>query len=200
MNIQTTQRPTTIAASLFILTIAFTACNAQEFTRKGQTEICGVFQTMSSETLTSSNVFGWPITADLDSTMLFGVGIGHNITDHWNINTDILYGKQDWTVNQFGFWPVTNDFTLYLFDVNVDYNIFKGPLTPLVTGGIGVMNIRGNGANETDFSYNVGAGARWDISEQFLLKIIYRIMWTDIEDADNTAQFGGINVNFGFKF
>ncbi len=69
-----------------------------------------------------------------------------------------------------------------------------GPLTPLITGGIGFIDFEGEIVilgltySETNFSYNVGAGVRWDIGDTFLLKLLYRLTWTEQEDTDDTAS------------
>ena len=202
MKLQATKRSTITPVSLFLLAMAFSTCNAQEFTRKGQTEIFGMFQTMSSETISMFDI-NWGTRFDFkaDETFIYGFGIGHNLTDHWNVNTDFLYGSQDWSLDMWWFVSGPTSTDIFLWDINVDYNILKGRLTPYVTAGIGLFNfIDDYDFEETDFSYNLGAGARWDISDKFLLKAIYRFTWTDIEDTDDTAQFGGASISFGIKF
>lgn len=159
-----------------------------------------MFQTMSSETVTTETVTGWRIQVELDNTTLYGFGIGRNFTDHWNLNTDFLFGSQDWNANMGRFGTVTMDADLFLWDVNVDYNILRERPTPLVTAGLGIFNIIGSDANETEFPYNFGVGARWDISDKILLKAVYRCTWTEIDGMEDKATFKGVNASFGFKF
>jgi opacity protein-like surface antigen len=93
-----------------------------------------------------------------------------------------------------------------LWDINVDYNIWKSRFTPLVTGGIGIMNISidtttdaGN-VHESNFSYNLGAGIRWDIKDDLLLKVIYRSTWTEVHNADNDQRFDGVSLSVACMF
>ena len=75
----------------------------------------------------------------------------------------------------------------------------------MITGGIGFINFRGDWGpgfdfNETDFSYNVGGGFRWNITDHFLIKAIYKATWTKLEDADSSFLLDGIAVSIGYTF
>ncbi len=184
-------------------------CNAQEWSRKGKTELFGTIQKMSSEEVEYPFTHILPVKLDVDSTTIYGFGYGHNLTDHWNINMDLLYGYAKTDVmngSEFQFMLYEDvEMDYILWDLNVDYNIFKSRLTPLVTGGIGFMdysvNTRATGVgevNESNFSYNLGAGVRWDVMDNLLLKVIYRSTWTEFDDNDQ--RYDGVSVSVAYMF
>lgn len=178
-------------------------CVAQgDWSRAGRHEIFGAVQTLGSDTVSGSDA-GIPIEMEIDSTVLFGLRLGTNITDHWNLNTDLLFGSADLTGRIFTI-PVPGDVDVVFWNVNVDYNFFKHRLTPLVSGGLGLGSFSGDWAgggdiSETDFTYNFGVGGRWDVSENLAVKLLYRITWTELEDFD-TAQFDGATFNVAYMF
>jgi len=177
-----------------------TICSAQEWSRKGKGEFFGMVQTVGSLTV-HSNIPGLEFTAKVDSTTLYGVGLGANINDHFNLNTDFLFGSQDWTAT----WEdvtVTEGYNLWLWDINLDYNVLKGRLTPLVIGGIGYLNISGEDVSEGHFSYNLGVGLRWDLTDNLSLKALYR--WTstsdELEDSDDKMELDGFSFGIAYMF
>jgi opacity protein-like surface antigen len=137
-----------------------------------------------------------------------------NLTDNWNFNFDFLYGNTDakFVASGMPTSPYSYDTDYFLCDFNVDYNILPDRLTPLVTAGIGVATIDmdagypGYGyshhlsAGESNFSYNIGAGARWDITDNILIKLIYRVTWTQLEDANDNQAFSGVGLSIAYMF
>ena len=211
MKVQTTKLSTITIISLLVFTMTASLCSAQEWSRKGKAELFGTIQKMSSEEVEYPFTHILPVKLDMDSTTVYGFGYGHNLTDHWNINTDLLFGYADTDVmngSEFQFMLDKNvEMDYILWDINVDYNILKSRLTPLVTGGIGLMdysvNTKADGVgevNETNFSYNLGAGVRWDVMDNLLLKVIYRSTWTEFSDADEDQRYEGVSVSFAYMF
>ena len=111
----------------------------------------------------------------------------------------MFFGSMDLTATA-GSLTIEDDCTLFGWDVNIDINILKYQFTPLVTGGIGFINFSGDDFDETDFSYNIGIGFRWDITDHFLMKGMYRSTWTELEDTDDNVQFDGVSVALGYIF
>jgi len=175
-------------------------CSAQDYSRKGKSEIFGMFQTMGSDTV-KETITGLKLPLEFDSTTIYGFGIGFNATDHWNMNTDLLFGSTDASMTYLGNTTVM-DTDLFLWDINVDYNIMANRLTPLVTAGIGFFNVSGSsgGFDETHFSYNIGAGGRWDITDNILVKAVYRITWTELDDTDKSLQLDGVCLSVAYMF
>lgn len=191
-----------IIMALISLGIISSISNAQEWSRKGKGEFYIVGQFMGGDK-TTADVYGEEFTMNFDDTIAGGLGYGYNVNDHFNINSDIFYGRSDINSDPYGI-DVRADTDMSGVDVNLDFNILKSRLTPLITGGIGWVNFRGdfNGYdfNETDFSYNIGGGVRWDVTNYLLLKAAYRLLWTKLEDTKDSLRFDVITLNIGYIF
>ncbi|MBI5676564.1 MAG: porin family protein [Nitrospirae bacterium] len=188
-----------VLVMLATLAVTSSICSAEEWSRKGKGEFFVFGQSMSSDAVT-----GLGIELEIDDTIVGGFGVGTNLTDHVNLNTELFFGSTDVTARGFGS-SINGDTTLFGGDFNLDINILKGRITPLITGGIGFINFNGDydggsSFQETDFSYNVGGGLRWDITDHFLFKAMYKATWTTMEDSDESLRFDGANVNIGYMF
>lgn len=105
------------------------------------------------------------------------------------------------------------------------YNFLRKSVTPFVTAGLGFTYIDTNVPNgppvpvcwydpwygyycgsavptkdETDFSYNVGAGVRWDVVDNFFLKATANKLWIDASGNIGRPGFMSYSVDFGFLF
>ena len=206
MKVQTTKLSTITIISLLVFTMTASLCNAQEWSRKGKAELFGSLRMVGSETIEYSYPVVLPVTFDIDSTIMYGFGFGYNLSDHWNINTDLLFGSADTDVKVANATVETEDMDYILWDINIDYNIWKSRFTPLVTAGIGLMDFgidttsSAGKVHESNYSSNLGAGVRWDIKDNLLLKIIYRSTWTDVQDADNDQRYDSFNVSVAYMF
>ena len=207
MNIKTSKLSTIAIISLFVFTMTASICSAQGWSRKGKTELFGTIQMIGSEEIKYSFTDILPVTLDMDSTAVYGIGYGYNITDHWNINTDLLFGSADTDVKIVKTTAETKDMDYVLWNLNLDYNLWKSRFTPLVTGGIGIMDFgidtTATGVeevHESNFSYNLGAGVRWDIKDNFLLKVMYRSTWTEFGDANQDLQYDSFCLNVAYMY
>ena len=54
--------------------------------------------------------------------------------------------------------------------------------------------------HESNFSSNLGAGFRWDIEDNLLLKVIYRSTWTEVHNGDNDQRYDSISVSVACMF
>jgi len=176
-----------------LASLVASAAGADEWSRKGKRDFYGVMQMMSSDTTTIS---GSSVSMEVDKTTTYGFGFGANLDDHFNLNTDFLFGSTDVK----GSNGVTLSPTQILWDINLDYNILKNRLTPLVSAGIGFMNFSGDDYAETDFSYNLGVGARWDATNNLFVKAMYRWTWTKLQDTDSGVMFDGPMICVGLMF
>lgn len=111
------------------------------------------------------------------------------------------------------------------FNINGTYNILATALTPFVTGGIGATYIDTNiptgpavpvcwwypwwgyycggvvpTKTDTVFTYNVGAGVRWDITRGFFMRGLVSRQWFDIGGAAGTPGFTSYRLDAGFRF
>jgi opacity protein-like surface antigen len=53
---------------------------------------------------------------------------------------------------------------------------------------------------EADLVWGIGGGVRWDISDRWFVKTIYRVNWTSLEKADNATRFNSIALGIGYVF
>jgi opacity protein-like surface antigen len=147
---------------------------------------------------------GLGLTLEFDNATVFGLGYGSNINDRLNINTGLFVGSVDLT-GKMGDLQIKGDTSIFSGYMNMDINMLKTRLTPLITGGIGYIRFDGDFDDtavfsEIDFSYNVGVGFRWDVSNHFLIKAIYRNTWTNMKDTDKAVLFKGPELSIGYIF
>jgi opacity protein-like surface antigen len=191
MKFQTKKFSTIIILSLLAFVMTSAVCSAQGGSRSGKTEIYGILETLGGYS-ESTSFFGTTIEAGFDDAFVYGAGLGYNITDNWNLNTDFVFGSQDAYVET-GTSKATESANVFLWNVNVDYNILAEPLTPLVSGGLGYAIYSGEG-DATCFTFNIGAGGRWDISDNIFIKALYRMTWFETDDQN------GIYFGVGYMF
>ena len=191
MKVHTKKFSTIIILSLLAFIVTFSVCSAQDARgprRSGKSEIYGIVQTLDGYTGLNDDGVKW----GLDDGYAYGIGVGYNATDHFNINMDLAFDSQD------VFYKKENIGSMHalIWNVNLDYNISKGPLTPLVSGGMGFATYSDEGPRGTEFTYNIGAGGRWDISDKVFMKVTYRKAWFPDNDYDQDGIFLGIGYMF----
>jgi opacity protein-like surface antigen len=140
--------------------------------------------------------------AELDDAFMWGGGLGFNIDERLNFNTALWGGENDMTLTS-GSAVTMDDTTLFGWDFNLDVSLFEYCITPVVSGGIGMLWIQNDLDTEfegkTNFSQNVGAGLRWDFGKHWMLKAMYRAWFADLEGQGNIILHG-INVTAGWVF
>jgi opacity protein-like surface antigen len=181
-------------------------CSAEDsWSRKGKDELLLIVRPVTIEKTTSSK---YGAELEMEDTTFYGFGAGQNLDDHFNLNFDAAF------FTNFDFKLITggtvidhSDVDSMSMNLNLDYNIFKDRLTPLVSAGVGFIRFDGDWDNtlfsnfsETDLTYNLGVGARWDIMDNIGFKAIYRSMWVDMKDADDTTRFDGISLSLAISF
>lgn len=179
---------------------------AEEWSRKGKGEIYVLGQSLEGDT-TTGTIGGLTQVIEFDDTIVGGLGFGLNFNDHLNLNTTLFFGSMDMT-GRVSDIQINGDTDLFGWDVNMDINILKTRFTPLLTGGIGYIIFDGSWEgpygdsdfSETDFSYNLGGGFRWDVHDHFVIKALYKATWTELEDADDNVMFDGISLSIGYVF
>lgn len=189
-----------------LLTISLSPAGAEEekeevWSRAYRFEVYPAIAVLGGDKATG---FDGEVAVETETTPVFGGGIGLNLNDHINLNTETFLGKMDLTGSLArGGSPDTNlDSMVWLWNVNLDYNILKSRLTPLVSGGVGFIMFDGTEAyvNETEFSYNLGVGGRWDITDRIALRVLYRWTWTTLTNADDPFLFDGAAASLIFMF
>ena len=179
-------------------------CTAQEAARAGRSEFFGLVQYMTGDDVSESG-----LSLEVDDFTGFGLGYGYNINDNVNLNFDVYFGNTDIDGSYLGL-TATGDSDVIGFDLNVDWNFLRTAFTPLVTGGVGFLTFSGDinddlpdfdsDFSETDFSFNAGAGFRWDTSVNFYIKGIYRATWTELEGTEDFITLDGPSISVGYVF
>jgi len=149
-----------------------------------------------------SDIAGTSGSLDLASSGTGGLGLGVNFGPYVNLNGDFSGGPAKITVNQ-GFPSRTFDDVTLLSGVgHLDIYPINGPLTPVISGGAGIVHTHSSEGDtgETDLTYDVGGGVRWDINKQFMLKALYRARWISFKDTQNDMLQHTFWLQAGFKF
>jgi hypothetical protein len=167
-------------------------------------------------------------SVDLDPTWGWGFGFGYNFNEHFQMNGLFSWSARNYTakiVNQNGSTTNYNN-TLYssTFSANGIFYLMKGKISPFVMGGIGITyldtNIQTGGASsacwwdpwygyicsstyptktESDVSYNLGIGVRFDLNRQFSLQPSYNKSWIEIHNSSGTPDFDIWRLDFIFR-
>jgi opacity protein-like surface antigen len=97
-----------------------------------------------------------------------------------------------------------------LANVYIDF-VNSSPVTPYISGGIGVARIDINDfkiegtligdADDTVFAWQVGAGVAFAINQHFTIDLKYRYFATaDLEFTDTKYTVASHNIYFGFRY
>jgi len=163
------------------------------FSRAGKWEAYGVVQ---AETI--FNVF------DSDANLFGGgFGVGYNFGEHFTLSGEFSFSSAQFHTEGLFEVPEDRDTTLYIGRVYADYNILKYPVTPVLSGGLGVGGFSDGSGVALD--QTIGVGVRWDANDRLVFKSMLRagIIETtsrpDNEDADAWACLA-ISVSVGYKF
>jgi hypothetical protein len=167
-------------------------------------------------------------SVNLDATWGFGFGFGYNISDHFQMNGlfswsarnyNATYVYTDGSTRKYGNTEYNSTFSL-----NGIYYLLAGDISPFVSGGVGVTYIDTsipNGAGgpttcwwdpwygyvcsngyptktETDFSYSLGIGVRFDLNRQFSLQPSYNKAWLD-RGSKGSPDFDIWRLDFIFR-
>ena len=168
--------------------------------------------------------------AEFNSSTGFLVGIGHNLTKHFEIGANFSYDQRDYDANIAGddpgeVFPVTGSLDAMGVMFDLTYNFMPGRFTPFVTTGIGWNWVDTKipteppqvgcwwnpwygyictGFQDTKtvdgFTYQLGAGLRYRLNESISLSGSYRRSWLDFPKATSTPTFDGIQLILGWGF
>jgi len=193
---------------IFLTVMAFLLtskdCRSEDRSRKGKTEIRvgGQYLGDLSESVSVSGLGSGKVESD--GILVGGLGIGYNFNDYLNLNMKIWYRSLDFKLRTLGA-TFKGNADLFGGDINLDVNILKRRLTPVISGGVGFVQIDGDwsdgGENfsDTNFSYNVGAGFSWEIGDTLIIKALYGLKRLDLDILD-TVTLDGPSLFFAFMF
>lgn len=183
----------------------------EAFSRQNKFEIYGVGQYLHQADTDYSGPFGQRIKLKLDDTGLGGFGVAYHINDYLAVHGDFLIGPATFRAEEPGgsSYSLGDDGYIQTGRFNLDYNILNRRFTPFVTAGIGYQYLQVDQGRyydygyyshgyyyyygdyydryyyETHFTWNVGAGLRWNVTDNFFIKLTGGAQWLQYDDADN---------------
>lgn len=162
----------------FVAVTASAGSLMEEYSRAGKWEVAG---------------FGQYFTFPDDNVSAFGGGlsVGYNALDQLCINADLSISCWD---ADYGTWEATS----YMGGLSVDYNILAKRFTPFLTAGAGVLGWDSGG--DVMFTGGLGAGLRWDATDNIHVKAAYRATWLTDSDVSGSAFGHGFTLAVGYKF
>jgi len=120
---------------------------------------------------------------------------------------------------------VNGDMETFTPQLNAVWNFMDSPLTPFVTGGIGWAFIDTNiptgqvqvgcwwdpwwgqictpyqpTKSVDSFTYQLGAGVRWDFGEYATARFSYEKVWVDLNKASSTPGLDQLKLGFAWRY
>jgi opacity protein-like surface antigen len=194
--------------------------------RAPRLEVYGLGQYLHSDNIWFPGPAG-DVRMRMDDTGLGGLGLAYHFNDYFAVRGDFAFGCATFRADGAGYTPpaLARDSILTTGRLNLDYNIINRRLTPFVTAGIGYQYVSSEIENhppiwscswdpwwgstcgyyqpyysETDFTWNVGAGLRWNVTDRFFIKAMGGLNWLKYSGArDITQQIEAI-FSIGFTF
>ena len=180
--------------------------------------------------LTSNTDFDGGTTAEFNTSTGFLVGIGYDLSNHFEIGANFSYDERDYDAKLAGddpgeIFPVSGSLEAMGAMVDLTYYFMTGRFTPFVTTGIGWNWVDTNipteppqvgcwwnpwygyicqGFQDTKnvdgFAYQAGAGLRYRLNQSFSLSGSYRMTWMNFPKADGTPTFDGYQLIIDWGF
>ena len=164
--------------------------------------------------------------ADVNAGFGLGFGFAYNFNDHLQLGGSFNWSSRSYDATLVDSTGVRRNASGTLesstIALNGVYFLFAGPLTPYASASIGSTFVDSNIPNgqsstgcwwdpwwgyicntyvptktETDVSYNVGLGVRWDISRVMALQGGYNRLWLD--SSHSTPEFNNWTLSFIFR-
>jgi len=160
--------------------------------------------------------FGFDFAYNLDEKLSLGFALEWVDTDFRTTMQPVAGGTA---------FDGRGDLEVTTMNVNGTYHFFRKALTPYVHGAMGATYLDTNvptgpstpvcwwdpwwgyycgldtpTLNDTVFSYEVGAGVRLDVNDQFFMRGGYSQQWLDVDRSAGTVDQGLWRVGFGMLF
>ncbi len=186
----------------------------------------GSVQLAKNESSTFNGLGGSSI--EMDSDLGWGFTLGYNIDEHFLVSFDWLYFTPDYQANivHENGNIFTFDHTLDLSQTQLTgvYHFFAEDFTPYVQAGLGwsymdsniadgppqdvcwwhpwwgyICNSYQNTYDESEFSYHLGVGVRYEIDKAVFIKASYKHIWVDLSNVSD-ADYGYLGFEIGTTF
>lgn len=165
--------------------------------------------------------------ADISGDWGFGFGFAYNFSNHLALGGELTWNEANYRAtvvpaagNPGSSFDLAGTMETSTLRMNGTWNILATNFTPFVTGGIGATYVDTNIPNgptqcwvdpwygtycstptrsNSYFSYNAGAGLRWDLNRSFFMRVVYTRQWIDVGGAAGSPGFDQFRIDFGFK-
>ena len=177
------------------------------FPRQNKFEVYGIGEYLHQ---TDAAEFNGGVKLRLDDTGMGGVGFAYHFNNFVSAHADFLFGPATFRVEDpiIGNYVLGHDSYISSGKFNIDYNIINRRLTPFITAGIGYQYMYTSYDNyyyysyydETDFTWNVAGGIRWNITDNFFIKVYGGAQWLTYQDANNITTQIEASFALGWTF
>lgn len=180
--------------------------------------------------LTTDTDFDGGSTVEFNSSVGFLVGLGYELSPHFEVGANFTYDDRDYEGSLAGdepgeFFPIQGSLQSMGVMIDLNYYFTTGRFTPFITTGIGWNFIDTKiptappqvgcwwdpwygyvcqGFQETKdangFAYQAGAGFRYRVNPSVSLNGSYRVNWLDFPKADGTPDFGQFQFTVDWGF
>ncbi len=191
------------------------------FSRNGRTELYGIGQYLHSDDIDFNGPYG-TVKTKMNDTGLGGFGVAYHFSDFFSVHADFMFGSATFSGDVPTASGSSVGFSQNAFiqtgRFNVDYNIINRRITPFLTAGIGYQYTETELQNappvgycwwdpwwgwvcsydhphawQTDFTWNVGGGFRWNITDNLFIKATAGATWLEYDGSHGiTTQIEGI--------
>lgn len=165
---------------------------------------------------------------DFDSESGFGFGFSYNFSNHLSLGGDFLFARPKYEgrfvdENDQPF-DISNKASFFTGQVRGTWNILPGDLTPYIEGALGWTHVDSNVVdgppvtgcwwdpwwgyicrpfystyNESNFSYSIGVGGRWDITPEFGMRAGYTRQVIDLSNTTSDPEFDVFRIDLIFR-
>jgi opacity protein-like surface antigen len=200
----------------------------EPFERAMRSELYGVGQYLHSDSITFEGPLG-DFEMEMDDTGLGGFGFGYHFNSFISLRGEFMFGgsafRGEIPTEGGTLVSVEQDTFIQTGRVNVDYNIINRRLTPFLTAGIGYQYLETELSHlppveycwwdpwwgwictsgepvavEMDFTWNAGAGVRWDITDNLFVKVVGGANWVLYDDAKDISTQLEAAFTLGWSF
>jgi opacity protein-like surface antigen len=196
-----------------------------EFYLLGQyfTAESSVIENVTLATLPPGSFATSDLKFDFEADDLWGFGFAYHINNHFAVRAEFTAGYPDYEASWNG-ETLRGESFVQEGRFNLDYHLLEGPLTPYVSGGLGyfyvdtgipsgppeyyywwdyywgyVVSVNQPTHEETFFTLNAAVGLRWDVSDEFFIKLEGTAEWIELS-SDQWIQSMRASLAAGWKF
>ncbi len=169
-------------------------------------------------------------TAEFKSGVGFLIGLGYELSDHFEVGANFTFDERDFDARLAGdqpgeVFPVKGSIETMGVMLNAHYYFMTGRFTPFLTTGVGWNFVDTNIPTEPPqigcwwnpwygyicqdfqdtksvdgFAYQVGAGLRYRVNPSISVSGSYQMSWLDFPKADGTPSFDGLQLILNWGF